>query len=186
MTADLRSPLPRLSMRAMSWPASFYIDVRDKLDLNPPYQRGSVWDDARRRNLVRSLLMGLPIGSVVLNRRDHTNTATGYVAVVDGKQRIETLRAVADGLLPIPAVWVDERFQGRTQTVDIDGESISCVVVDRDDHPFLRVLGDFQLPAVEAKVKTIAEEAELFELINFGGVAQTDADRARAAEIAGS
>ena len=136
-------------------------------------------------DLMRSLLMGLPIGSVVLNRRDHTNTPTGYVAVVDGKQRIETLRAVADGLLPIPAVWVDERFQGRTQVVDIDGEAISCVVVDRDDHPFLRVLGDFQLPAVEAKVKTIAEEAELFELINFGGVAQTDADRKRAAEIAG-
>lgn len=122
----------------MSWPASFYIDVRDKLDLNPPYQRGSVWDDARRRNLMRSLLMGLPIGSVVLNRRDHAPAPAGftaaapYIAVVDGKQRIETLRAVTDGLLPIPAVWVDERFQGRTQTVDIDGEAISCVVVDRD------------------------------------------------------
>lgn len=125
------------------------------------------------------------LASSNLNRRDHTKTATGSIAVVDGKQRIETLRAVADGLLPSPAVWVDERFQGRTQTVDIDGEAISCVIVDRYDHPFLRVLGDFQLPAVEAKVKTIAEEAELFELINFGGVAQTDADRKRAAEIAG-
>lgn len=33
-----------------------------------------------------------------LNRRDHTNTATGSIAVVDGKQSIETLRAVADGV----------------------------------------------------------------------------------------
>lgn len=108
MNADLHAPLPRLSMRAMSWPASFYFEVRDKLDLNPPYQRGSVWDDARRRNLMRSLLMGLPIGSVVLNRRDHAPAPAGstaaahYIAVVDGKQRIETLRAVADGLAAWP------------------------------------------------------------------------------------
>lgn len=55
---------------------------------------------------MRSLLTGLPNSSVMHNRRGHCAATTGYVAVVDGKQRIETLRAVADGLLPIPAVWV--------------------------------------------------------------------------------
>lgn len=78
-------------------------------------------------------------------------------------------------------MWVDERFRGEVQQREIDGEVIDCVVVTGDTRPLVRGLCDFPVPATEANVSTVAEEAELFELINFGGVPKTDTDRERAA-----
>lgn len=31
------------------------------LELNPPYQRGDVWTTEQRMNLVKSLLLGIPV-----------------------------------------------------------------------------------------------------------------------------
>jgi hypothetical protein len=58
-----------------------------ELDLNPPYQRDHVWGEERRRNLIRSLTMGLPIGAIFINSRDIMEPEV----VLDGKQRIETV-----------------------------------------------------------------------------------------------
>lgn len=57
------------------------------------YQRGHVWTPERRRLLVKSLIMGLPLNAIYINIRDQS----AGVYVVDGKQRITTLRMfVAD------------------------------------------------------------------------------------------
>lgn len=180
--ASLTTPLTSVQMKSLSSPAGYFLNKRDAFILDPPYQRGSVWDDTRRRNLIRSMLMGLPVGSIVVNHRGY-NVGPAFMAVVDGKQRIEALRAVADGLLPIPAVWVDARFRGQTQMVDIDGQTIEAVIVDSGTHPFMAIIEDFPLPTLRAEVKTKAEKAAIFMLVNFGGVEQTEADRARAEKV---
>ena len=41
-------------------------DRGEWMDLNAPYQRGSVWTLDMRRNLIKSLLMGLPVGSIIV------------------------------------------------------------------------------------------------------------------------
>lgn len=69
--------------------------------LSPSYQRGDVWGTIRRRNFIRSLLMGIPIPSLVVNQRMF---AEGWqedyrVAVIDGKQRITTIFMFLDGVL---------------------------------------------------------------------------------------
>jgi hypothetical protein len=59
--------------------------VRDidagQLDLDPPYQRGSVWEEAQRVELVESWLRGVPTGVLLLSDRaqDHWRTGTGDV-----------------------------------------------------------------------------------------------------------
>lgn len=40
------------------------------------------------------------------------------------------------------------------------------------------------IPVAEARVASIAEEAAVFALVNGGGTPQTEADMARAAEVA--
>lgn len=186
--------LPDYSLRQRNRPADYLLHRREKLDLEAPYQRASVWDVARRQNLIRSLLMGLPVGAVIMNKRytdrnlvsiqsgSHPGAAYG---VIDGKQRIETLRAMADGEFGIPAEWVPERFRGALVDVEFKGQLVPGVRVDSVDHPFMSILGDFPIATIEAEVETIEEEAEIFLLINTGGVEQTDDGIANAAAVAG-
>ncbi len=78
-------PLPRLSLQSYNHTVMHYTMERDEgdiFDLETPYQRGSVWDDSRRQALIRSMLMGLPTGSVIINKRGY-HLQKAY-AVVDG------------------------------------------------------------------------------------------------------
>lgn len=60
-----------------------------QINLDPGFQRKSVWTDRDRRSLIESIVKGFPIPSVFLYQR----TPRGKLVydVIDGKQRIETL-----------------------------------------------------------------------------------------------
>jgi hypothetical protein len=62
------------------------------LDLNPPWQRDDVWPISRRRNLIRSLLVGIPLPAIILHKR-----TDGLRSVLDGKQRLTTIQRYIDG-----------------------------------------------------------------------------------------
>lgn len=80
--------LQRFTLSPLSRPIDFLADMRrggrDTIDLTASYQRESVWDLEKRRSLVKSILLGLPIGAVFLNRR---SWKTPVVFCVDGKRR---------------------------------------------------------------------------------------------------
>ncbi len=59
------------------------------LNLEPGFQRNSVWSDLDRRKLIQSILQGYPLPSIFLYRRQDENHIT--YDVVDGKQRLETI-----------------------------------------------------------------------------------------------
>lgn len=146
----------------------FFTAHRDDLDVNPPYQRGEVWGVKRRRNLIKSLLSGVPIPAIVVNDRmgagfegwDADNDPA-YV-VVDGKQRVTTLRAFVDGKFTVPGDWFDE-----------DAEWVRF-----PDLPKPKQLHFMHRPVAvaEGKLKTLDAERELFDLLNFGGLAQGETD----------
>lgn len=174
-------PLPHLSLQNLNAPADQYIACPDKYDLNPPYQRGSVWTPTQQINLLRSLFMGLPIGAIVVNFRGYG--AEVMYAVVDGKQRIETLRAFAADQFAIPASWfpADAAPLATTTSDHVDGPA---VLFSGLAPRYQRTVENFPIATLVAHVATIAAEAELFDLINSGGTAQTPADLARARDVA--
>jgi len=43
--------------------------IDGQLLLDPPYQRGDVWGYKRQANLIRSILLGVPIPSIIINDR---------------------------------------------------------------------------------------------------------------------
>lgn len=159
------------------------------LDVNPPYQRPSVWTNAQRMNLVRSWCLGIPVPAIMINdRATHAwSDASGYhpydrqeagYVVVDGKQRVETAVAWFDGDLLVPASWFAAE--------DVE------TTVETDDGPYVAFTGlstvrqrlfanRAMLPTIEANASTLAEEADLYVLVNTGGTVQTDADMANAA-----
>lgn len=170
------APLPRLSLQSYNHTVMHYTMDRDDgdiFDLETPYQRGSVWDEPRRQALIRSMLMGLPVGSVVINKRGYQFQK--MYAVVDGKQRIETLRAFENDEFAVPRHWFEDRFVEEPDSNDPDVRFSELSIIGRrhwSNRPF---------PTLEANVGTIGEEAEIYRLINTGGVDQTPEDLANAA-----
>jgi len=131
------------------------------LELSPPYQRGDVWGMIRRRNLIRSIMLGIPIPSIIINDRFAANWGN-EIAVIDGKQRITTILMFMEGELKVPSVWFG-----------IDGDEITF-----PELPIARQRGmkNMPLPLCEGQLRTIEEEHEVFELVNFGGVPQGESD----------
>jgi hypothetical protein len=78
----------------------------EKFDLNPPYQRKSIWDDDRQSFFIDSLLRNYPIPPIFLKRIIDDTTGNTRFEVVDGKQRLTSIfRFIAN---EIPASNEDE------------------------------------------------------------------------------
>lgn len=132
------------------------------MDLSPPYQRGDVWGKTRQRNLIRSILLGIPIPSIVINDRASAGWSdTISCAVIDGKQRITAILAFLQDRLRVPGEWFN--MPGDVLFSDLSEATrrrFRCNPI-----PFT----EGQLPSLEA-------EREVFELVNFGGVPQGGKD----------
>lgn len=140
--------------------------------LDAPYQRGRVWSEEQNKNLIGSLLQGIPIGVIFTNRRGW-EVASMYI--VDGKQRISAIRDFVSGKLKVPAAWFE------ADDVLVDGEEVSYMGLSKK----ARLFFDSSTVAVsESKLKDLAGEAGLYLLVNFGGVAQNELDKNRAQEVA--
>ncbi len=57
------------------------------LELNPSYQRDMVWSNSDSQKLLDSVLRGIPLPSIILNKRKKSN----IYEIVDGKQRLTAI-----------------------------------------------------------------------------------------------
>lgn len=69
---------------------------RGLLDMDPPYQRRSVWNLSFRQYFIETVLLQYPSPAIFLYRSIAPETGTESFSVVDGKQRLETLFRFAD------------------------------------------------------------------------------------------
>ena len=162
--------LARLQLQQTNRPLDVLLHWRDErhLNLSPPYQRGDVWGTTRRVNFLRSLLMGVPIASVIVNDRFAAEWAAELeIAVIDGKQRCTTILMWFDGLLRIPCEWLDPRWVAVPRDV-VSWADLSDVG--------RRKFANLALPLSEGRLPTVEAEREVFELVNYGGVAQGCSD----------
>lgn len=180
-------PLP---LSSLNRPIEEFVGRRGSYVLDAPYQRGPVWDICQKQNLVLSLLQGLPIGAIVTNVRpwneEHPEV---YAAVVDGRQRIETLRAFVDGDFAVPAAWFGPDARGTyieatCGLIDYDGRSVEGVRFPDLTKAARRHFLNKPVNVTEGSLATIEAEADLYRRINFAGTAQTAADLDRASAIA--
>lgn len=79
-----------ISIVHREWTVQTIVDQvkKRRIELDPPYQRRSVWTDRRRSLLIDSLIVGLPVPEIVLAEIPGQK---GNFAVIDGKQRLQTL-----------------------------------------------------------------------------------------------
>lgn len=128
-----------------------------ELVLDPPYQRASVWTISQRQHLIKSLLQGLPVGAVFTNERDD------HLFVVDGKQRLETIRLFLANAFQVPARWFPARSITRSPLDDLvwwDGLSVVGQRV-ASNH--------WTVAQYRTSLRTEKGEMDLYHRINYGG-----------------
>ena len=78
----------RVTTQDISW--FIDLDRNGQLNLDPPYQRRSVWSMRDRRFFLDTIFRGYPSPSIFLFKATKDTGAISY-EVVDGKQRLETI-----------------------------------------------------------------------------------------------
>ncbi|MBU4526906.1 MAG: DUF262 domain-containing protein [Desulfomicrobium sp.] len=100
----------RPSTQDISW----FLDLYrvGQLDLNPSYQRRSVWSLKDRRYFLDTIFRGYPSPAIYLHKETRSGGKTIY-AVVDGKQRLETIIQFAENKISVDAEFGDSRLDGK-------------------------------------------------------------------------
>lgn len=110
------------------------------LDLSPDYQRGYIWSNDYKDQLILSIILNYPIGNIVINYLDHPNQRNAKQELVDGKQRLTTIfRFMEEGNV---GQWLDnydDWFQLSKKTSDRAKEIIDRIVGDSDPDGLARM-----------------------------------------------
>lgn len=89
--------------------------------LNPAFQRRDAWTDVRKSRFIESLFLGLPIPQIVLAE---SQTSKGKFIVIDGKQRLLSLRRFAlDDENPLKLRDLEIRS-------DLNGKTLNQLIAD--------------------------------------------------------
>jgi hypothetical protein len=169
-TLQTTAPLRRTALNSGQESVEQILNLPSLL-LDPTYQRGSVWGTRRKQNLIRSLLLGIPVGNIFLNVRPDAAMTT---VVVDGKQRIEAVKDFYADVYAIPASWFP------AEEVEVGEETEDGLYVR---YSGLTVRGQRRLwrcsiTTQRTDLQTVEEEQALFDLVNYGGVPQGESDLA--------
>ncbi|NHF60171.1 DUF262 domain-containing protein [Flavobacteriaceae bacterium TP-CH-4] len=73
---------------------------RELLELNPPYQRRSVWSNSYKEYFIDTVLLNYPAPAIFVYEEIHDSGLTKY-SIVDGKQRLTTIFEFIQDLFPI-------------------------------------------------------------------------------------
>lgn len=93
---------------------TWFLDLErnDQLDLNPPYQRKSVWSPKDRRFFLDTIFRNYPTPPIFIHRSLNDQGVPKY-HVVDGKQRLETILLYAKNKIALDPGFGDANLNGR-------------------------------------------------------------------------
>src|ERR1700755_1362718 len=140
-----------------------------QLNLEPGFQRASVWSDSDRAKLIDSILRKYPLPSVFLYKRYEGGNLV--YDVIDGKQRIESL-------LLFMGIKKGNRFRLRSRTPGEEQAGwIDWVYLKRKSLQHL--ITDYRLQTIEV-AGDLSDIIDLFVRINSTGKALTSQEKRHA------
>ncbi|MCY9669053.1 DUF262 domain-containing protein [Paenibacillus alginolyticus] len=137
-----------------------------EIDLSPEFQRQFVWDMKRASLFIDSLLIGLPVPSIILGKSKESE----YFVVIDGQQRLKTIYYYLKGFF----------FQNNNESVfrlkNLEGRSWNNLTFEELEDVHKRRLRNAVIST------TIIEDIDtrpdvvhdLFHRLNTGGMPLTD------------
>lgn len=102
---------------------SWFLDLAEKgqLDLDPPYQRRSVWSTMEKRFFIDTIMNNYPAPPIFLHKSLDDNGRATY-HVVDGKQRLTTILEFHRNEIRLPDDFKDKSLSKKFWS-DLDRES---------------------------------------------------------------
>jgi 5-methylcytosine-specific restriction endonuclease McrA len=151
---------------------------KDRLNLEPGFQRKSVWNKRDRQHLIESILDNYPVPSIFLYKREENGLPV--YDVLDGKQRLETIF-----MFTRAAGYRRRHFDERLR------ESVVSYRFEDDEQPYLYRWADLQWWALGGRllnysIQTVevsgdlADIIDLFVRINSTGKALTSSEKRNA------
>ena len=140
----------RVTTQDLSW----FLDLEEngQLDLNPPYQRRSVWSPKDRRYFLDTIFRGYPSPAIFLHKQFLGGKTTYFV--VDGKQRLETILKFTKNRISIDKDYGDVRLAGkRWKTI-------------RKDETLARSFWDYVIPVEQTNIVDSTLVNEVFDRLN--------------------
>lgn len=107
-----------INFQTVSWFWDLY--TRHLLDLEPPYQRRSVWNQEYKDFFIDTVLNEYPAPAIFLYQEITPEGVSKY-GVVDGKQRLSTLFSFAEKKFPVSETATITRIRGKYFT-DLENE----------------------------------------------------------------
>lgn len=140
---------------------------RGRLDIQPDFQRGFVWDIGRASRLIESVLLDIPLPIIYLSQEKD-----GKEYVIDGQQRLTSFFSFIDGTLPDPQLPYGREFR-------LTGLNVFTELAGKY---FKELPEELQEKVLYYKIRTITfrkeSEQELkfevFERLNTGSVSLND------------
>jgi hypothetical protein len=99
----------RQNFQTISWFWDLY--QRERLNLDPSYQRRSIWNQAFKDYFIETVLLGFPAPAIFLYEEISPEGRAIY-NVVDGKQRLSTIFEFINGEFPVSDESVLNNLQG--------------------------------------------------------------------------
>lgn len=96
------------------------LDRSKQLDLNPPYQRRSVWTRKDRQFFLDTIFRGFPSPAIFLHKTMAQDGKSTF-HVVDGKQRLETILSFVADKIRMSRGYGDVRLDGKRWS-QLEGE----------------------------------------------------------------
>lgn len=101
------------------------------LDLQPSYQRGYVWKDDFKDKLIYSVIKNYPTGNISVRVLNAPNAKGARSEVVDGQQRLTTIRDFATNQYIIKSEWskkIIEVIKDYYEQANVKDESVDKLV----------------------------------------------------------
>ena len=92
---------------------SWFLDLYawNQIDLNPPYQRKSIWGRSDKKFFLNTIFNNFPCPAIYVQKEIQNGKTMYYV--VDGKQRLHTIFDFYNNKLSIPTDFGDSRLDGK-------------------------------------------------------------------------
>ena len=81
------------------WSVKEFVDLREKIDESPPFQRGPVWGNKAKQLLVDTIFCGFDIPKIFLQKIP--GNGLHEYSVTDGQQRLRAIWDFVDGKIPV-------------------------------------------------------------------------------------
>lgn len=152
--------------------------MRDRMQLDPDYQRLSeIWTPDKRQLLLDTVLNDFDVPKLYFHKFDRAKTIAGKeydYAIIDGKQRLESLWGFIDGKTPLAddfEYFKDKKIDAKGMTyaelgkeypdlkVQFDSFPLTVVVIQTDD---IEVIEEMFSRLNEAAPLTAAEKRNAF------------------------